>query len=391
MADMDLRRAFDTLISKLNAAIFNAKIYFQDHPEVSRHIETLHEEIETLLKIKPSLTFIIVDDELVESGKPLRMESTVSKQLIAILKEKGIEHLTFHRGLSKNEIANLVIALAGKGSAPIKSTSFLKLGKIVTQEGEGGGGGEGEGEEGGGPEPFSNSDKPHIERMGAFLNIEKSMGSVKEVYVNFKQKKGGHALMLGDIVSTFVNVFKKGHNPINLLAMIRNSDEYTFTHVVNVCILTMSQAESLGFEGERLYQIGVASMLHDVGKLFIPEEIIKKPGALTKEERTIIDGHVVKGALFVMGMKDVPKLAVLGALEHHIKYNGGGYPHIKGNYKPNVASQMIAIADAYDAMRSKRPYQEPKQEELIITILRDERGKSYDPFLVDNFIRLLMI
>lgn len=382
MTDMDLRKHLDNLISRLNAAVFNAKIYFQDHPEVSRHIETLYEEIVSILGLKPFLTLVIVGDELVESGKPLKSDSTVSKQLISLLKEKGIEHLTFHRGILKTEVAQLVTSLAGKGESTIKSSSLLKLGKIMSQEADGGSLGS-----------FHEKTRPvpHIGDTGEFMDLRESLVDVKNIYANFKQKKSASALMLGDIVSTFVNVFKKGQNPIKLLAMIRDADEYTFTHVVNVCILTMSQAESLGFEGDILYQIGIASMLHDVGKLFIPEEIIKKPGALTKEERVIIDGHVIKGALYVIGMKDVPKFAVLGALEHHIKYNGEGYPRIKGDYRPNVASQMIAISDAYDAMRSKRPYQEPKKEELIIKILTEERGKSYDPFLVDNFIRLLTI
>ncbi|MBU0995662.1 MAG: HD domain-containing protein [Proteobacteria bacterium] len=377
MTDIDSRKYIDIIISRLNAAIANARIYFHDHPEIGRHIDVLYDEIVNILKIKPHLTLVIVDDDLVESGRPLKTESAVSKQIISILKEKGIEHLTFQRGILKTEIAKFVITIAGKENTPLKSSACLKLGKIAST---------GIGEDQDQPDSGMSLDG---QRDEGIPHIRQNMSEIKKVYINIKQKKGINAVMLGEIVAAFADVFERGHNPINLLAMIRSTDEYTFTHVVNVCILTMSQAESLGFKGEILYQIGIASMLHDVGKLFIPEAILNKPGALTPEERKVIDGHVVKGALYIMGLKDVPRISILGALEHHIKYDGGGYPRIKGDYKPHIASQIIAIADAYDAMRSKRSYQDAKKKDVIIDILKEEKGKSYDPFLVDNFIRLI--
>ena len=371
MTDRERHRSIDRMMAKFNAAVANTRIYFQDHPEVARHLDALHTEIADLLKFDSHLTLIVVDDELVEGGTPIRSERGVLKQMTALLKEQGIEHLTFRRGITKQELKGLVTTLAGKSETGLKSGDHLKLGKIAIEDGD------------------TSRERKASPSPGIALEISRKFLEVKKVYLNIKQKKGINALVLGDIVNAFTDVFERGHNPIHLLAMIRNTDEYTFTHVVNVCILTMSQAESLGFSGRFLFEIGIASMLHDVGKLFIPDEILKKPGALTPDERKIIDGHVVKGALYVMGLKDIPKLAVLGALEHHMKHDGGGYPRIKGGYTPNIASQMIAIADAYDAMRSRRTYQEPKPRDVIIRILTEEKGKSFDPFLVDNFIGLM--
>jgi hypothetical protein len=103
----------------------------------------------------------------------------------------------------------------------------------------------------------------------------------------------------------------------------------------------MSLAESLGFSGENLHQMGVASLLHDVGKIFIPEEILNKPGKLSQDERAIIETHTVKGARYLLGLEGIPKLAVISAFEHHLKYDGSGYPSIKGGWTPNIASQII--------------------------------------------------
>ncbi len=191
------------------------------------------------------------------------------------------------------------------------------------------------------------------------------------------------------MLKAFIKGFSKGLPPMALLAILKSADEYTFTHVINVCILTMSQAESLGFKGEYLYQIGIASVLHDVGKLFVPEEIIRKPDMLTREERSIIETHTIKGAKYILNLENIPKLAVLGAMEHHIKYNGSGYPLIRGGWQPNIVSQMIAIADVFDALRSRRSYSEPKSLELIKQILQQEKGTTFNPFLVDNFLKLI--
>jgi HD-GYP domain-containing protein (c-di-GMP phosphodiesterase class II) len=176
---------------------------------------------------------------------------------------------------------------------------------------------------------------------------------------------------------------------LSLLASLKSAHEYTFTHVTNVCILTMSQAETLGFAGEHLHQIGVASLLHDVGKIFIPEEILSKPGKLTQDERKIIETHTVKGARYLMGIEGIPKLAVLSALEHHLKYDGSGYPSIKGGWRPNIASQLISVADVFDAMRSKRSYQGDIPIEKIVEVLNNGKGTTFNPQLIEHFLRLI--
>ena len=133
----------------------------------------------------------------------------------------------------------------------------------------------------------------------------------------------------------------------------------------------------------------MAAMLHDVGKLFIPDEILSKPGMLTPEERKVIETHTVKGARYLMGLDGIPKLAVLAALEHHLKYDGSGYPSMKGGWRPNIVSQIIQIADVFDAMRSKRAYQNLIPLEKIIDLLKKGSGTSFNPQLIEHFLKLI--
>jgi response regulator RpfG family c-di-GMP phosphodiesterase len=93
--------------------------------------------------------------------------------------------------------------------------------------------------------------------------------------------------------------------------------------------------------------------------------------------------------MYILKLDGIPKLAFLAALEHHIRYDGTGYPNLGKNWRPNIVSQMIAIADMFDAMRSRRSYKEPKPDELIIKILQQESGTAFNPQLTRNFVRLL--
>ena len=194
--------------------------------------------------------------------------------------------------------------------------------------------------------------------------------------------------MVDQIVSDFMVMILES-NPLKLLAEIKSNDEYTFTHSSNVGILAMSLAESLGFNGHYLNKIGIAALLHDVGKATTPDDILSKEGPLTKEERIVMEEHAIKGAMYLMKLKGVNNLAILAAMEHHIKYDGSGYPRIKGGWEANIVSQIITVADVYDALRSMRPYRKPMPHDQIIRILTDESGTTFNPYIVERFLKLI--
>jgi response regulator RpfG family c-di-GMP phosphodiesterase len=130
-------------------------------------------------------------------------------------------------------------------------------------------------------------------------------------------------------------------------------------------------------------------MLRDEGKVFITKEMVNVVRKLTKKEYAIIQGHTVKGAMYLMGLAGIPKLAVLAALEHHIKYDGTGYPAIKAGWKPNLVSQMIAISDVFDAMPTKGSGKGSKPLDKIEWVLKKGKGKSFNPELADHFLKLI--
>jgi putative nucleotidyltransferase with HDIG domain len=214
---------------------------------------------------------------------------------------------------------------------------------------------------------------------------------VKDLY----QKIMVDGTFQGDVISEIVTVFleqiETGGSPLAMLASLKSVDEYTFTHAVNVGILTMSLAESLGFSGSHLKDIGTAALLHDVGKIQIPEEILQKKGALDSGEREIMESHSINGARQLMKIKGLPRLALIVALEHHLKYDGGGYPRVKGKWQTNIISQIVSIADVFDALRTKRPYREAMSPDEVERILRLGSGVSFNPLLLEHFLEGIKI
>ena len=131
-------------------------------------------------------------------------------------------------------------------------------------------------------------------------------------------------------------------------------------------------------------------MLHDAGKLFIPKEILEKKGALDDREFAEIKKHPLRGATYLAKIPDLTPLAPIMAFEHHRKYDGTGYPDIgiNGN-RQHIFSQIIAIADFFDALRSKRPYRGSMEIEEIMVLMKKGTGKDFCPFLLDNFFNSL--
>jgi HD-GYP domain-containing protein (c-di-GMP phosphodiesterase class II) len=379
ISDLKKHEDIGRVISNINAAVTNIRLYSVKHPQAKRYLEDAHTELSKYLLDKPLTTILLIDDQMVVDNLPLKVSESRIDQFARILRENAIEHITFKSGISKNDFYLLIQQLANPKGEAIKSGEYLKLGKVELHVDEK------TAEEN--DIALSEDDK---EQLIAVQSVrDDKLGEIRMMYGQISKHKAIDIRAVDDLIKAFIRGFSYGINPIHMLARLKSADEYTYTHVVNVCILTMSQAESLGFKGEHLYQIGIASVLHDAGKLFIPDEILNKPGRLTDNEREIIETHTVKGAQYILSLKNIPKLAVIGSLEHHIKYDGTGYPNVSKNWRPNVVSQMIAIADVFDAMRSRRVYKDPKPVPLIVKILKEEKGISFNPLLVENFLKLI--
>ena len=173
------------------------------------------------------------------------------------------------------------------------------------------------------------------------------------------------------------------------LTGMKEHDEYTFTHMVNVSILTMAQARSVGIEGRQLRALGLAALLHDIGKVLTPLEVLNKPGAFTPAERAIMKRHPLDGAAILRGARDIPRLAAIVAFEHHLRLDGKGYPADVQRPAINLGTVLCGISDVYDAMRSTRVYQATTPTERIMEFMVHKDSGQFDQHLVRLFIDLM--
>jgi len=353
------------IITEIVSTVTNMHLYPPTHPQVAPLVDRVYQSILMILESAPELTLIIVDEDIILYGKPLTSVGPVGKTFVKLLTKKGIERITLLRGLPKEQLFACLNEFASVDIKTVVSRSCIKVGKVSF-----------DGELDGESDDFT-------EFRDAII------ADLKALYHGIRSGKKFAIEEAKHIVSQFIENFTRSMSPLSLLASLKSEDEYTYVHATNVALLTMSLAEYLGFSGKPLENIGVAALLHDVGKMVIPDEILNKPGALDTDERSVMETHPLMGLQYLTRQTDVPSLALIAAMEHHLKFDGSGYPHIQDGWRPNIVSQMVSVADVFDALRSKRPYREPVSQDKILDILRKESGKALNPELVENFIAMI--
>ncbi len=370
MTLVDISR-ITSVMSNLVGAVANLKLYPNNHPQVFYRIDCLFETLLNVFEKVPELTFFILDDDIIVFDKPLPDTELVGESFIKILSNKGIERITLLKNLPKLELYQFIIELAAPDKKNIAATSHIKLGKVIID---------------GAPEQ---NIVPHDETAELISFKHKAVEELKNIYLEIQGNSVPNTAKAKKIVRDFINLYDKSISPLKILAPAKDDDEYTYVHITNVALLTICFADYLGFSGKTLEDIGIAALLHDVGKMFIPDGILSKPGPLTVQERTEMEKHTLKGAQYIGHHENIPKLTMISALEHHIKYDGSGYPLISKKWQTNIVSQMISITDVYDALRSKRSYRDAMEYDKILAILETGRGSDFNPDLIENFLNMI--
>jgi putative nucleotidyltransferase with HDIG domain len=192
-----------------------------------------------------------------------------------------------------------------------------------------------------------------------------------------------------NLVDSLAQAVAQNRTALLALTALKNYDNYTFTHMVNVSILTMGQARGLGIDGPQLREFGLAALMHDIGKVKTPSEVLNKPGKLTDAEFDILRRHTVDGAEILKNTPEIPPLGPIVAFEHHLRSDGTGYPVGAVRSQLNLATTLCGIADVYDAMRSQRVYQQVHPTDRILAVLQRNDGKQFDQRLVKRFVQLV--
>jgi putative nucleotidyltransferase with HDIG domain len=173
------------------------------------------------------------------------------------------------------------------------------------------------------------------------------------------------------------------------LVLIKDYDQYTLHHSVNVCLYSLGIGRQLGLGSAELECLGVGGLFHDIGKTRTPAEVVRKPAGLSSHEWSLIWRHPEHGRDILQEMKGLPKLTVQLVYEHHMRYDGGGYPTREADYSPCSLSALITVADVYDAMTTHRPYSAPLPLPEAAQTLLQLRGSHFEPKALDAFLAVV--
>jgi putative nucleotidyltransferase with HDIG domain len=365
----------DEILRRFAAALRSSQLYSAGHPIIARNLEELSRATERLHALEPTIVIGLVGDEIIVDDLPIAKADTLGA-LIKRLQQHGIERVTIERGVALDEITAFVDAVSkieprtdDEDASPFPTLPHIRVGRVtIEQRIEG-----------------------NLADMAAIRRLYADAVSVAEgIWSSAQTEQRPDATMARTMIDGLAQAVAQNRTALLALTTLKSYDNYTFTHMVNVAILTMGQARGLGIDGPLLREFGLAALMHDIGKVRTPLEILNKPDKLTDEEFTIMKRHVVDGAEILRQTPEIPTLAPVVAFEHHLRLDGTGYPLVR---RPslNLGTMICGIADVYDAMRSQRSYQKAHASERILEVLKRNDGTQFDQHLVRRFVQLLGI
>jgi putative nucleotidyltransferase with HDIG domain len=204
------------------------------------------------------------------------------------------------------------------------------------------------------------------------------------------QERGKLPLAEAEAVVRSLSMAMHGDSQMILpLLQLKEFDEYTTTHSLNVSVLTMALAESLGLATDDVRTFGIAGLLHDLGKVNVPQDILNKPGKLTDQEREVMQQHPTAGARLIIESGRRLDLAAAVAHEHHIMINGHGYPKRHYDRDCHKASKLVHVCDVFDALRTRRPYRDAWESERALTYIEERAGTEFEPEAATAFVTMM--
>ncbi|HKT78607.1 MAG TPA: HD-GYP domain-containing protein [Vicinamibacterales bacterium] len=365
----------EELVRRLGATLRSSQLYSKTHPIIARNLESLSTAVQLLHTLNPSVVLGIVEDEIIVDDLPLPKNDSYLG-LIRRMKQIGVERVTFERGVTREELTMFIDSVSAAEPAPdgappaLPNLPHIRVGRVEVDEASG----------------QSDADMATLKRL-----YSEAVSVAEGVWESAQTEGQPDAKMARTMIDGLAQAVSQNRTALLALTTLKNYDNYTFTHMVNVSLLTMGQARGLGLDGALLREFGLAALMHDIGKVRTPLEILNKPDKLTDAEFAIMKRHTVDGAEILRGTPDIPTLAPVVAFEHHLRIDGTGYPVGVNRPSLNIGTMLCSISDVYDAMRSQRKYQQAFPTERILAVLKRDDGQQFDRHLVRRFVQLIGI
>jgi HD-GYP domain-containing protein (c-di-GMP phosphodiesterase class II) len=373
------------LIGALAAAMRNVTFYAPDHPLVAAALPEAIGALAQLLEGEPEFTIKFVDGEAVVDDRPVLSSMKAMASLIGACSRRSMESLTFRKGITPDELLQLVGVLstdpkdllaAGGPSMALERQAVRhivlervhEVGQEIQQAAD-------------------------VHGAGLALKPRELYAEAIDVVRNaLAEARAGTAIELDAANTTaahLVDAVLRDSSTVLGLTSVKDYDEYTFTHMLHITLLCLALGHAIGLGHRYLRELGVSALLHDVGKVNVPLEYLRKPGKLLPEEFAAIQRHPVDGGLILNRHPEAPPVAAIVAFEHHMRADLGGYPKVRRARELNLYSLIVSVADVYDALTTQRPYRPPLSPWVALSVMHDLPRGTFEPMLLARFTDIL--
>ena len=390
----ELSKLANTLVTKFHVLMRISQIYDSKNVALHQFIQESLQTINTLIESEGGLSLKIVKDDFFLNEQRLRYSVegfTSFKYLLTQWKKRLIGEVIFKSPVDERILKEFIYILIHLDEGREENAALFNeqlasrnIASVAVNSLE-----VAEGEE----EAFAlqREDQREVGKKVFFETI----GTIKEVITQIKSKQYADVRKLKRLAQKAVHLVIEDESILLGMTTIKNYDEYTFNHSVNVSIYSLAIGKRLGFSKKPLTELGITALLHDIGKSKIPREVLNKPASLDEEEWGMMKRHPLMGVEIVLNLKQLGEInprMVIGIFDHHLKSDLSGYPKLFQKKEMSLFGRIIQIADSYDAMTTPRIYKKiPYTPEQALALLLRERTVHYDPILLKIFIGLVGI
>lgn len=360
-------------------AVAAMALYREGHPARERAIDAADNWLRRALEVEPRLQFTFLPDEVICGSEPLR--ELADWDWSRRLADAGIQRLEFDDAVTRDDLedfldevaARLTLAAVHSSESRQMRPGSIRFGSVGLQ----------------GDEVLIDVPEHFDQLPLSGYSLTEEADTLRWLHDEVNDTRQLHLAEAETVVRSLSVAMHGDRNVLIPLLQLRQFDEYTTTHALNVSVLSMALTEFLQLPPRDVRTFGIAGLLHDIGKVSIPREILIKPGKLTPAEREIINTHTVEGARIIIQTQDQLDLAAVVAYEHHIMIDGGGYPAMRYRRDCHYASRIVHVCDVYDALRTKRPYRDAWEAERVLEYITERAGSEFDAVIAESFVRMM--
>ncbi len=390
-SDSYIRGAGRDFLIHFYTALRSLKLYPLENPVVQKSLDELVNMAAQVVAREQELEVRVTGEFIFVNATRLRLDLdnyASFSHVLSVLKSTGVGAIRAEEGVDRREwtsfLSLLLSTAARDASAPkfYELTARMQDATITHIHVE--------------PpsEADDDTDEAHLKEQ-AKRTYQRSVAVTKEVINSVRMGRTASVKKVKRAVQAIVDTVLSDETSLIGLTTLRDYDDYTFTHSVNVCIFSVALGRKIGLNKLQLYDLGMAALFHDVGKSRVPLEVLNKDGGLNEEEWRIMQAHPWLGVLTLFGLRgygEIPYRPMIGTYEHHMKIDLTGYPATIRPRKMSIFSRIIAVADGFDAATSRRTYQtSPLTPDAVLREMRENPRRGYEPVLVKAFINLIGI